>query len=82
MLLKPAKCTVKGFAIEELDPVTNFRRPFSLGFINFVEDRSHVPQFMLASQDLSLQNRSGFKNSTFLYLKHSRTLLHSENGEC
>lgn len=51
---RPAPCTVKGFAIEELDSANNFRRLYTLGFSGDVESKVGVLAYMLAAQDVTL----------------------------
>eukprot|EP00271_Cylindrocystis_brebissonii_P016621 TRINITY_DN405_c0_g1_i1.p1 TRINITY_DN405_c0_g1~~TRINITY_DN405_c0_g1_i1.p1 ORF type:complete len:410 (+),score=40.08 TRINITY_DN405_c0_g1_i1:142-1371(+) len=54
---RPSLCRVRGFAIEMLDPANNFRRGYALDFVMDPEDRTLLPAFFLANQDLSLQTR-------------------------
>eukprot|EP00271_Cylindrocystis_brebissonii_P022849 TRINITY_DN895_c0_g1_i2.p1 TRINITY_DN895_c0_g1~~TRINITY_DN895_c0_g1_i2.p1 ORF type:complete len:369 (+),score=51.39 TRINITY_DN895_c0_g1_i2:204-1310(+) len=77
---KPSPCRVRGFSIEMLDPANNFRRGYALGFSGNVEDRSLLPAFFLASQDLALQDRkrrvlidlggNTFESSTAWFLRN------------
>ncbi|KAJ7519629.1 hypothetical protein O6H91_20G047200 [Diphasiastrum complanatum] len=48
---EPARCKVKGHLIEKLDDINNFRRGFSLRFVDGVEDRTHVLPWLLASKE-------------------------------
>ena len=50
-------CTIQGFMIEELDPDYNFRRGFSLGFSDDVEDKTQVLPYMRATVDPAMHKR-------------------------
>lgn len=54
---RPSACRVKGNAIEELEPDNNFRRAYTLGFVDYVEDKAFLMPWLLASKDTSLGER-------------------------
>lgn len=53
----PADCTVQGMSIEALEPEYNFRRPYTLGYTDFVEDLTHVLPYLRPFQDPTLRTR-------------------------
>lgn len=55
---QPAICSVNGYLIEKLDDSYNFRRGFSLKFVETVEDKTHILPWLLASKvDLNRRKR-------------------------
>eukprot|EP00897_Mesotaenium_endlicherianum_P007331 jgi/Mesen1/6626/ME000034S06092 len=48
---RPAKCTVNGFAIEELDVEHNFRRGYALRLNGDADDKTHMLPWLLANRD-------------------------------
>lgn len=50
----PAPCLVRGMPIEDLEPGFNFRRGYTLGFTDNVEDKSHLLPYLRGSRDLQL----------------------------
>lgn len=57
MMPRVSPCLVNGLAIEELDPETNFRRGFALGFTEDVEDKVYLLPYLRATRDPSLHTR-------------------------
>ncbi|CAI7867368.1 unnamed protein product, partial [Closterium sp. NIES-53] len=50
-------CLVAGLPIEELDAHLNFRRGWTLGFVDDVEDKTQILPFLRANMDPSLHTR-------------------------
>ncbi|CAI5520646.1 unnamed protein product [Closterium sp. Naga37s-1] len=50
-------CLVAGLPIEELDAHLNFRRGWTLGFVDDVEDKTQILPFLRANMDPSLHRR-------------------------
>lgn len=57
MVGRPSACLIKGHFIEELDPDNNFRRSYTLGFTDYVEDKTFLLPWLLAARDGSLAQR-------------------------
>ncbi|CAI5976957.1 unnamed protein product [Closterium sp. NIES-64] len=51
-------CLVAGLPIEELDAHLNFRRGWTLGFVDDVEDKTQILPFLRANMDPSLHRRN------------------------
>ena len=73
---RPSVCKVKGVAIEELEPLHNFRRSFSLAFVESPEDKYNINQYLLASQAVSLHFRFLLLFITYRWFYHE-IFLHS-----
>jgi len=56
--IRPAKCKVNGYFVEELDFENNFRRGWALGYTLNVEDRRMLVPYFLGFQDRSLNRRN------------------------
>ena len=63
--VRPARCLVKGFPIEELDWSHNFRRSYDMGFTEDVEDKAIVLSYVLGFSDLSLRERYDVPSTAF-----------------
>lgn len=57
LIPRVARCHVAGLPIEELDPETNFRRFFALGFTEDAEDKTYLLPYLRAARDPALLTR-------------------------